>query len=91
MKLRQRKKNVRKYLVEKKKSWIGKGVQYIYQFDNGNMVSVLKFEVSARGVKWGSHGADLGLYELADFFECDVLGYLTEKDVIKHLDRISKR
>ena len=91
MKFRQRKKNIRKFLFLKRKSWIGKGVQYIYQFDNGNMVSVLKFEVSARGVKWGSHGANLGLYELADIREGDVLGYLTQKDVIKHLERISRR
>ncbi len=91
MKFRQRKKNVRKFLVKKKKPWAGKGVQYIYQFNDGNIVSVLKFEVNVGGTIWGSYGANLGLYELADIREGDVLGYLTKKDVVKHLERISKR
>ncbi len=98
MRLRQRKKNVRKFLVEKKKHYLGKGVQYIYHLPDGNRISVIKFQgpvVKIRGgegvIKWGSYGADLGLYELADMHECDVVGYLTQKDVIKHLERISRR
>lgn len=53
MKFRQRKKNVRKFLVKKKKPWAGKGVQYIYQFNDGNIVSVLKFEVNVGGDNMG--------------------------------------
>lgn len=91
MKFRQRKKNVRKFLFLKQKSWIGKGVQYVYYFPNGNMVSVGKFEVREGKKRWGTLGADLGLYELADLREGDVLECLTEKDVVKYLERALKR
>ncbi len=88
MKLRQRKKNIRKFLAEKKKHFMGKGVQYIYRFPNGSVVSVIKFEVSERGFRFGSYGADVGLYELA--CKDEVLGYLTRNDVIRHLERIKR-
>lgn len=91
MKLRQRKKNIRRFLVEKKKTWFGKGVQYIYHFNNGDIVSVMKFEVVLGAVRWGSYGAEAGLYELADICEGEVYGYLTEKEVIKRLEKVSKR
>ncbi len=98
MKLRQRKKNVRKYLVEKKKHYLGKGVHYKYYLSNGNRVSVIKFQgpvVKLRGgegvVKWGSYGADAGLYELYDMYKNDVYGYLTQKAVINYLERALKR
>lgn len=89
MRLRQRKKNIRKFLDIKKRHFMGKGVQYIYRFPNGDVVSVIKFEVSERGFRFGSYGADLRLYEL--LYEDEVLGYLTKKDVIKLLERIKGR
>lgn len=91
MKLRQRKKNVRKFLVEKKKHYTGKGVQYIYHLPNGNRISVIKFGWGNGKLRWGSYGEDLGLYELANMYAGEVWGYLTKKDVIKHLERASKR
>lgn len=98
MKLRQRKKNVRKFLVEKKRHYSGTGVHYLYYLPNGNRVSVIKFQgpvVKIRGgegvVSWGSFGADIGLYELYDMYQNDVYGYLTQKDVIKYLEKNSKR
>ena len=91
MKLRQRKKNIRKFLVEKKKHYLGKGVQYIYHLPNGNRISVIKFEGGNGRLRWGSYGADLGLYELADMHERDVVGYLTEKAVVEYLERALKR
>lgn len=89
MKLRQRKKNIRKFLVVKKRHFTGKGVQYIYRFPNRGLVSVIKFEVSGRDFRFGSYGADLRLYEL--LYEDEILGYLTKKDVLKHLERIKNR
>ncbi len=91
MKLRQRKKNVRKFLVEKKKHYLGKGVQYIYHLPDGNRISVIKFEESNEWRKWGSYGADLDLYELADMYQGQVYGYLTQKDVIKYLESALKQ
>lgn len=91
MRLRQRKKNVRKYLVEKKKHYLGKGVQYIYHLPDGNRISVIKFEESKEWGKWGSCGADLDLYELDDMYQGEVYGYLTKKDVIKRLEWALKR
>lgn len=98
MRLRQRKKNVRKFLVEKKKHYLGKGVHYIYHLPDGNRVSVIKFQgpvIKIRGeeslLRWGSYGAEVGLYELYDMYRNDVRGYLTQKAVINYLERALKR
>lgn len=95
MKLRQRKKNIRKFLVSKEIHPFGCGVQYIYRFPNNKGASVIKFELF-NGL--GSYGCDLGLYEMAHFhFDEDgtpaiknVDGYLTPKDVIVKLERIMR-
>ncbi len=90
MKFRQRKKNVRKFLVKKKKHYLGKGVQYIYHLPNGNRISVIKIEWGNGQPRWGSYGADVGLYELADVYAGEVLGYLTQKAVVEYLERALK-
>ena len=72
---------------------VGDGVQAIVKFSNGYGASVVR----------GSHtyGSNRGLYELAVFgldghisydtpITDDVLGYLTESDVSKTLEKISK-
>lgn len=43
--MRQRKKKIRQFLIIKEPHYIGKGVQYIYQFPNGMGASVVKFEI----------------------------------------------
>lgn len=45
MNMRQRKKKIRQFLIIKEPHYIGKGVQYIYQFPNGMGASVVKFEI----------------------------------------------
>lgn len=95
MKFRQRKKNIRKFLVSKEPHCIGKGVQYIYHFPNGMGASVIKIEVW-RGM--GSYGYEFGLYEMASFRFIngepsridDTEGYLTPQDVVRKLEQISK-
>lgn len=95
MKLRQRKKNIRKFLISKEPHCVGKGVQYIYRFPNGMGASVVKFEVY-KGI--GSYGCELGLYEMAWLYFGDeewpmvgtVEGYLNSKEVIKKLEKILK-
>lgn len=86
MKLRQRKKNIRKFLAEKKKHYLGKGVQYIYHLPNRNVISVIKFEGGNGRLRWGSYGAESGLYELADMHLGEVFGHLTQKHVLEHLE-----
>lgn len=93
--MRQRKKKIRQFLIIKEPHYIGKGVQYIYQFPNGMGASVVKFEIW-RGR--GSYGYEFGLYEMAQFRFVDgnrsrlsdVEGYLTPQDVIRKLEQISK-
>ncbi len=50
----------------------------------------MRVEGGNRQLRWGSYGADLGLYELADMHERDVVGYLTEKAVVEYLERALK-
>lgn len=95
MKLRQRKKNIRKFLISKELHRVGKGVQYIYRFPNGIGASVVKFEIY-KGI--GSYGCEFGLYEMAQLHFIneeqprigDIEGYLTSKDVVKKLEQILK-
>lgn len=73
------------------------GVQKLYRFDNGYGASVIRH--------FGSYGYEKGLWELAvihwedenEWHLCydtpitdDVIGYLSEKEILIYLDQIEK-
>jgi hypothetical protein len=76
----------------------GVGEHYWFKFPNGYGASVVRFSIM--GGLAGSYGADRGLWELAVLdddenltYETpitdDVLGYLSDSDVVETLDKIA--